>query len=52
MTFDHELNSVYTFKRIEYYRMNENTLAKYSKLYTVVEAILIVFLSSFFTKQT
>ena len=46
MTFNLEVKSMYTFKGIGYYWMNEKkkiTVAKYPKLYANVEPILLVF---------
>ena len=49
MTFDLEAKSVYTFKRIGYYR--KKTLAKYLKVYVTLEPIWQTFTSSYLVES-
>ena len=52
MTFNLEAKSVYIFKGIGYYRMNERTVAKYSKLCATFKLTLLDFPSLYIVEST
>ena len=52
MTFNLEVKSMYTFKGIGYYWMNEETVAKYPKIFaTYIEPILLTFPSAYIVES-